>query len=189
VINTPADDSSPYSQPATPPSGLQDPLFARRLDSFQNKTVEAQMRELTDRELIRDLVATYAHRVAHALSNADLFTDDGVYLHRRSPNETPEEVRGRAALDAHFITRPGGAGVALPMIHNHLIDLSGDEAAAVCSIELRLDARGESVVASGYYQDRLRRENGRWKFVVRDVTFFHWVPIQVGWATPRSFTP
>ena len=33
-------------------------------------------------------------------------------------------------------------------------------------------------------EDKLRREDRAWKFVVRDVTFFHWVPIQQGWAKP-----
>ena len=60
------------------------------------------------------------------------------------------------------------------MIHNLLINLNGDEADGVCSVELRLWHGGESSLASGYYRDSFRREDGRWKFVVRDVVFFHW---------------
>jgi hypothetical protein len=60
------------------------------------------------------------------------------------------------------------------MIHNTLITVGGDEASSFCSIELRLWSGGSSVMASGYYRDRLRREDGRWKFQVREVTFFHW---------------
>lgn len=75
----------------------------------------------------------------------------------------------------------------MPMIHNHLIEIDGDEARAICSIELRVGAQGgESIIASGYYRDQLRREQGIWKFVERDVTFFHWVPIQEGWTKPRN---
>ena len=157
-------------------------IYTRRLDSFRGKSPEAQIQEVADREQIRDLTATYAHRVAHGLANADLFTDDGAYINRRSLDDPGTEVSGRAELDAHFVVRPGAAGSAMPMIHNHLIEISGDEAKAICSIELRLSENGTSVIASGFYQDQLRRENGRWKFVVRDVTFFHWVPLSEGWA-------
>lgn len=161
-------------------------LYATRNDAFRDKTLEARIQELADREEIRDLAATYAHRVAHGLSNADLFTDDGAYIHRRAVGDPGRTVQGRAALDAHFIDRPGSTGSAMPMIHNHLIVVDGDTATAICSIELRVSDSGTSVIASGFYRDRLRREGGRWKFVVRDVAFFHWVPIQQGWARPAT---
>lgn len=149
-------------------------LFRKTPGGFGEMSLEQRVRELADREEIRDLIAIYAHRVAHGLSNADLFTDDGAYIHRRSIDGPAEESRGRAALDAHYVERPGAAGVATPMIHNTLITVAGDEATGVCSIELRLWRDGASVLASGYYQDRFRREHGRWRFVVREVSFFHW---------------
>ena len=149
-------------------------LYGRSPDAFSGKSLEQTVQDLADREEIRDLIATYAHRVANGLSNADLFTDDGAYIHRRSRDSAAEEHRGRAALDAHYVERPGAAGVATPMIHNTLISVRGDEATSICSIELRLWRDGQSLLASGYYRDRLRREAGRWRFVERDVTFFHW---------------
>lgn len=152
------------------------PIFARRVALFRDKSPGATLQELADREQIRDLTAAYAHRVAHGMANADLFTDDGAYIHRRSHDEPAHEVRGRAALDSHYVARPGSAGVATPMIHNHLIELDGDEARAVCSIELRIAGSEGGIFASGYYQDRLRREDGVWKFVERNVTFFRWGP-------------
>lgn len=149
------------------------PLFATLAETFADRSLELTVRELVDREQIRDLTATYAHRVAHGLGNADLFTDDGAYIHRRSPDEPPHETRGRAALDEHYTPRPDSVGVATPMIHNHLIHVIGDTARAICSIELRISG-GDGIFASGYYEDRLRRERGRWKFVERKVTFFRW---------------
>ncbi len=149
-------------------------LYGALPDPFSGKSLEQKVQELADREEIRDLIATYAHRVTHGLSNADLFTDDGAYIHRRSRDSVPEAHRGREALDAHYVERPGAAGVATPMIHNTLISVQGDEATSICSIELRLWPENKSVLASGYYLDRLRREKGRWRFITRDVTFFHW---------------
>ena len=154
---------------------IEGPALYRNLpDVIDGSSAQHRLQEIADREEIRDLIATYAHRVAHGLSNADLFTDDGAYIHRRTRDGEAETHRGRKALDAHFIERPGAAGVATPMIHNTLISVKGDQADSVCSIELRLWRDGSSAMASGYYQDRLRREAGRWKFVVREVTFFHW---------------
>ena len=158
------------------------PLYARRLDSFRGKAFEEQVRELADREEIRDLIATYAHRMAHGQAAADLFTDDGAYINRGTPDLPPREIRGRAALDEYYCDRTGWAQRPLPMIHNHLISIQGDEATGICSVEIRLAADGTSIVASGYYKDRFRREGGRWKFVERDAGFFHWVPLQQGWA-------
>ena len=50
----------------------------------------------------------------------------------------------------------------------------------------RMTENGKSMIGSGYYLDQMRRENGRWRFVVRDMHFIHWVPIQEGWASQGS---
>lgn len=152
------------------------------------KTLEQQVQELADREEIKELTARYAHGVARGegAKVAALFTDDGVFLNHL-PGQPLTEVRGREALDKFYgaIKR----NFALPCIHNHLITLEGDTATGTCSIEVRITRNNQSMIGSGYYEDRFRRENGRWKFVERDCNFFHFVPIQQGWvdtATAKS---
>ena len=162
----------------------QHPLYVGRVDAFAAKSLEQRIQELADREEIRELIATYAHRMAHGPAASDLFTDDGVYVNRGMNDTPPSEVRGREALDRHYCDRTGWAERPMPMIHNHILEVAGDEARGICSVEIRLGARGESIIASGYYQDRFRRENGRWLFAERDIALFHWVPIQQGWAKP-----
>jgi hypothetical protein len=158
-------------------------LYMNGTDAFRGKTLQQTVQELVDREEIRELIARYAHRVAHAISLADLFTDDGVYI-VRFPDRPVQETRGRQALDAHF-GKPGAFDAQpLPMIHNLLLDIDGNEAKGICSNELRMAENGKSMIGSGYYQDQFRRENGHWKFAVRDMTFIHWVPIQEGWVRP-----
>ena len=146
------------------------------------KTLEQQVQELTDREEIKELTARYAHGVARGegAKVAELFTDDGVFINQLPTGEPPTVVRGREALTKFYgaIKR----NIALPCIHNHLITLAGDEATGTCSIEVRIARNNQSLIGSGYYDDRFRRENGRWKFVERHCTFFHFVPIQQGWA-------
>lgn len=159
-----------------------EPLYKSEGRAFLGKSLEQTIRELVDREELRELIAAYAHRVAHGAAIADLFTDDGAFIHI-NPGVPANEVRGREALDAWFgEDRPAGTENPLPMIHNYLFDIAGDEARGMCSNELRISETGESIIASGYYEDRYRRENGRWRFVERRATFIHWVPIQQGWA-------
>jgi hypothetical protein len=162
------------------------PLYARRLSSFKSKSLEQKVQEITDREEIRDLIAIYAHRMAHGASVADLFTDDGAYINRGTAGQIPREVRGRAALDTYYGGREDWPAHPLPMIHNYLIEVDGVEARGICSVEIRLAANGESVVASGYYLDRFRRDGEHWKFVERDCAMFHWVSLQEGWAKPKT---
>jgi hypothetical protein len=50
------------------------------------------------------------------------------------------------------------------------------------SPHLRLASNGASIVASGLYRDRYRRVDEQWKFAERDAAFFHWVPLDKGWA-------
>lgn len=163
-----------------------EPLYKQDLDSFSNKTLEEKVQELVDREEIRELISTYAHRVAHGASIADLFTQDGVWTIRRTPDGPIVEVSGMEALKEHFHERPPEAEHPMPMIHNHILSIDGDLARGINSNELRISENGKSIIASGYYEDSYRRVNGRWKFVRRDTTFFHWTPVQQGWA--RSVT-
>ena len=145
------------------------------------KTLEQQVQELADREELKELTAHYAHGVARGegAKVAALFTDDGVFINDL-PDTAPTVVRGREALDKFYgaIKR----NTALPCIHNHLITLAGDEATGTCSIEVRITRNNQSMIGSGYYEDRFRRESGRWKFVERHCTFFHFVPLQQGWV-------
>lgn len=160
----------------------QIPLYKTQFAAFRNKTLEQKVQELADREEIRELISRYAHCVAHGVSVANLFTDDGVYIVRR-PGHAAVEKRGRKQLDENFAQLETLVDRPLPMIHNYLIVISNDQAIGMCSNELRITENGKSIIASGYYEDKLRRENGQWRFTVRDATFIHWVPIQEGWVT------
>jgi len=160
------------------------PLYMKEFDAFKNKTLEQKVQELADREEIRELIARMAHRVAHGEPFADLYTEDGAYVNHY-PNNPVSEVHGRKNIAAVFDRSPramGGMSGALPMIHNYVLEIHGNEATGISSNELRITENGKSIIASGYYDDRFRKEDGHWKFVLREIRFFHWVPIQEGWA-------
>ncbi|TAK99481.1 MAG: nuclear transport factor 2 family protein [Rhodospirillaceae bacterium] len=139
-------------------------------DGFAGKTLEQRVQEIVDREEIRELAARYAQRVVRRQSMADMFTDDGVFI-VRLPGKPVQEARGRAQLDQIFAAAIAQPSLNMPAIHNHVISIAGDEATELCWIELyTLDDKGRHFTGAGCYEDRLRRENGCWKFVVRDCT-------------------
>ena len=160
------------------------PLYLSEGKAFHGKSAEQKLQELIDREELRELIAAYAQRVAHGVAIADLFTDDGVFVHSNR-GVLASKVTGRAELDHWFgEDRAPDAEHPLPMIHNYLFEIDGDEARGVNANELRISENGQSIIASGYYHDRYRRVDGRWRFVERRIDFAHWVPIQQGWARP-----
>jgi hypothetical protein len=172
---------STKAESMTPAGAPGAPLYIREFSAFRNRTLAQKVQELTDREEIRELIARYAHRVAHGESNADLFTDDGVFI-VRIPGRPVQETSGREKIDKLYKEAASRPGHSLPMIHNYLISISDDAATGLCSNELRTTENERSIIASGYYEDTYRRENGHWKFSMRDASFFHWTPIQDGWA-------
>jgi len=143
---------------------------------------DALLRELADREAIRDLACRYAHHVwqKQVAAAVDLFTEDG----EMDTGEAPL-LRGRAALldayermlgDAHF----------QPFVSNHVIVLDGDEASGTCYLDLRATVEGRSMIGSGHYEDRYRRVGGEWKFQSRRLHMSFFVPLDQGWAEADS---
>jgi len=167
-----------------PPGTVRPPeadLFKGRIDGFKGKTLAQKIQELIDREEYRELTATYALRVAHGVSTADLFTDDGIFTVETPGQPLTMSGGTRAALDKNMGQTATMQHKPLPQIHNYLIKVNGNTAQAICSNEPRRTENGKSMVGSGWYSDMLRRENGRWRFVRRDMRFRHYVPLQQGW--------
>jgi len=149
------------------------------------KLIEQRVQELSDREEIKELTARYCWHVAHGEGEqvALLFAGDGV-LATSDANFKP--VRGQEELLKFYRNAVREPELAVPFIHNHIIEINGDEAHGTCTIDARFIRNGESVLAAGYYHDRYRRENGKWRFVERKITFHHLAPLKVGWAEMRA---
>ena len=159
---------------------MSKPLHAQPFDAFDGKTAEQKIRETADREEIRELVSRYALGIARGHQVGEFFTDDGVFI-QRLPGEPLQQFIGRAEFEPMY-AMVANSMRPIPMIHNHIIDIDGDEARGQCSIELRMAADGKSMIGSGYYDDVYRRVNGRWRFAKRDATIFHLCDMKEGWA-------
>ena len=141
-------------------------------------SVEATVRELADREAIRDLASRYAHCVwcKDVDGAVSLFADDG----EMDTGDRPA-IKGRAALLEEYgrmITGPQFH----PFVHNHLIELRGDTATGICYLDVRATMDGTSMIGSGYYHDRYVRVGGEWRFRSRKLTLCYFVPLRQGWA-------
>ena len=143
---------------------------------------DSMLRELADREAIRDLARRYAHYVwqKKIAAAVDLFSEDG----EMDTGEAPP-LRGHAALLEAYQRMLGDARFQ-PFVHNHVIDLAGDEASGICYLDLRAVQEGRSMIGSGYYEDRYRRVAGEWKFQSRKLQMDWLVPLDEGWVAAKG---
>ena len=145
-----------------------------------DKTIEQQVRDLAAREEIKELTARYCLHVVRGEGEAvvQLFTEDGVF---DGTNAGINVARGRQAL-LEFYKAVREPEQAIPFIHNHIIEVDGDLASGTCALEGRFVRKGESYTGAGMYEDKYRKENGKWRFAERKLRFYHMVPLKTGWA-------
>ena len=119
-----------------------------------------------DRLAILDLVARYSHawdyhEVETWLST---FTPDGTLTDGRQTIRGTEELRAFAEHHARS---------DLPdrqWTSNHLISGDGETATHSCYLLIVKVTEAPAVSAAGIYRDRLRKVDGQWRFVRREVT-------------------
>ncbi len=113
---------------------------------------------------IEDIIAIeqLAARYNHAIDGLDAegwaatFVEDGSFQ-----GTGREPVKGQEALRA-FVGR--GDGTAKHYISNLAIEVDGDTATMRAYLEL---VRHREIIATGNYEDTLRRVDGQWRFVTR----------------------
>lgn len=125
-----------------------------------------QLRELQAREEIKELRAKYCWYATRsdAESYRTLFTEDCRFEYKVDGERRWFE--GPDAISA--IVAAISPGTVTPIIGNHTIVIDGDEAAGTCAARNTIRGPdGTSVTVSGFYSDRFRFEEGRWKFLER----------------------
>lgn len=140
-----------------------------------------QLQGLLDRDAIRDLVRRYAHLVwqNRPLATVDLFAGDGIM----DLGSDGGQICGHEALRAIYSQKIGDI-MLHPFVHNHVIELDGDYATGFAYLDLRCVREGQSLIGSGYYEDRYVRETEGWKFQYRKLTMHYLVAPGEGWQSP-----
>lgn len=131
--------------------------------------------DLASRAAIADLVHAYALAIRRGRP-ADLeplFAEDASFEVRYADPLAPEraEIASRAEGRAQVLASlaRSTAGVRMfPMIHNLLVEVAGESAAASSLLIARSWPNGAETM--GDYEDRFRRDAGRWRFVSRVFT-------------------
>jgi hypothetical protein len=142
-------------------------------------TQEAESRD--SRAAITDLIHRYAYNVRNrrGADCAALFTTDAVFEIREANPADPAAARLRKRLSGRdeirdYVAAATGSGIiVVPLIHNLLIDVHGNEAHSNCIMTTRTWPSGHEMI--GEYHDSLRRESG-WLFSARIYTIFKSTP-------------
>jgi hypothetical protein len=134
-----------------------------------DKSMQAQMQAVIDREAIRNLPLQYCHCVWQKDLDgyANLFTEDGSFS---TDNADIPGAQGRDKLRKMI-----GNGLddmqPRPFIHNHVIELTGsDSAKGTCYVEVHMKREGKKWEMRGWYNDDYAKVGGEWKFKSRRIT-------------------
>ena len=129
------------------------------------------LRAFSDREAIRTLAARYAHCVwtKDAAALAMLFTEDG------EMDTGTQLLRGRASIRETY-DRVFAEDDFYPFIHNHAMEITGDDARGTCYLDLRAVVGGARMTGFGSYVDRYVRAVDGWKFRSRTLSMQEFVP-------------
>ena len=78
-------------------------------------------------------------------------------------------LEGRESVHAQMAHNKGNAH-PVPLIHNLIVEVDGDNAAATCVMEGKVYGTSHGVI--GEYCDSFRRVDGNWLFAARIFTMF-----------------
>lgn len=146
-------------------------------------TYENMVQELWDREKIRELTYRYglAIEAQDAEQMASLFTVDG---------SVDFSSLGRGVISGHKALKEFYRSTwplrVKPFFTNHVMQIEGDLASGICSLENRATRGEESLIGAGRLHDAYARVDGEWKFVSRRVEMFYLVPLSEGWASSSA---
>jgi len=135
----------------------------------ENRAIEERLRELEDREAIRQAVCGYGYAVdgCNAEAVGSFYTEDGVYAVADAGRwEGREAIAGITRRDTHLtLVHTGCAHVSTPPY----IVIEGDRAVATCHTMVPLRRDGEFFIArlSASRIELERQADGGWRIVHR----------------------
>jgi len=150
---------------------------------MKDVNTDHQVRELLDREQIRDLV----HRYCWAVDRGTLEEVMALFHEECHLALVPgKRYVGREATSKWYrVYMQNRMEVLRHLIHNQVITVNGDTATSKSYFDAVGDLKGESITVAGFYEDTLLRVNGEWKFTEKIIKLDFLVPLQEGWGGKR----
>jgi hypothetical protein len=134
--------------------------------------LEKRLHALEVRAAVEELRARYAWCAMRgdAAGVAGTFTEDCTFDGPAGPGKRTI-IRGRKNLEEFLTPSIGKVGAVLPLIHNHMTEVTGpDTARGSCVMETPM-APGFGHLVCQYLED-LERVDGKWLFKVRRMYLF-----------------
>ncbi len=157
------------------------------MESLENRVsrLESELLELRDLREIQDLRFRY-HIAVNERQIEEipaLFCEDG-----EADFGEMGRARGRSEIAAFYRDVVGGSPFIKQFIHNHRVEISGDEAQGLSYLEAKTVANGESILVTARFDDVYHRVGGSWYFRVLRLTPFFITPLREGWAGENEIT-
>ena len=142
--------------------------------------LERTVRRLADLEELRTLRLRYHDAINENRPGdiAELFTEDGEvdfgYLGSASGRPKVERFFGRVGDLLDSVTQ---------FIHNHVVEVDGDEGTGTSYLEAKTVAKGTAYRVAGRYRDRYRRTPEGWRFARMAFEPLFTLPFEESWAS------
>jgi len=146
-------------------------------------STERHLKELLDREYIRDLV----HRYCWAVDRGTLEEVMALFHEECNLSLVPgKRYVGREATTKWYsVYMQNRMEVLRHLTHNQVITVTGDTATSKSYFDAVGDLKGESITVAGFYEDTLLCVNGEWKFTEKIIKLDFLVPLNEGWGGKR----
>lgn len=153
--------------------------------------LEAMVRQLNDREALRDLRYRYHEYINEGkfAEIVDLFTEDGEL--EFGPLGSAKGHDGIRGFFKRLGPAPSGTGSSSKgphfsyvkqYIHNHVLEINDDRAKGFSYLEARPVINGEAHMVAGRYDDEYVKSGGQWRFTRMIFTVHFIAPFKEGWA-------
>jgi len=134
------------------------------------RSLEERIQRLEDTQEIRDLLTSYGRLLdAHDLAGySHLFAANGEWVGGFGSAKGPAAIQ--ALMEKNLGANPKGKpGSTYHLLTNFMIDVNGDSATAWSRWSFTVTGADKkpSILYGGHYDDKLIREDGRWKFLRR----------------------
>ena len=96
------------------------------------------------------------------------------------------KAAGTAQIDAMYRSLPDNVEIVKQFIHNHLVEVHGDEAVGLAYLDARYGNKGESLLVAARFEEKYRRTADGWRISETIVTVYFAAPVQPGWMIPDN---